>query len=211
MTMLQRFGAAACCCGGADAGRRGRAHPQFVSDVQVERNGDLESPRPFACRPKGKTIKRGILRDFPTSYTAPGRPRVEVGFEVQFGDARRRAGDLMPPSSCRTACASASAAPTACCRPARTPTSSAIAPRGRSASSTNFDELYWNATGTGWTFPIDVAEARITLPENVTFMQTAFYTGPQGAKRQGRDHRRAAARARSCSAPPERLPAAAAA
>ena len=24
-----------------------------------------------------------------------------------------------------------------------------------------FDELYWNATGNGWTFPIDVAEARI--------------------------------------------------
>ena len=48
-----------------------------------------------------------------------------------------------------------------------------------------FDELYWNATGTGWTFPIDVAEARITLPEKVDFIQTAFYTGPQGA--QGKD------------------------
>ena len=44
-----------------------------------------------------------------------------------------------------------------------------------------FDELYWNATGTGWTFPIDVAEARITLPETVDFTQTAIYTGPQGA------------------------------
>ncbi len=44
-----------------------------------------------------------------------------------------------------------------------------------------FDELYWNATGTGWTFPIDVAEARITLPEKVDFTQTAVYTGPQGA------------------------------
>ena len=48
-----------------------------------------------------------------------------------------------------------------------------------------FDELYWNATGTGWTFPIDVAEARITLPEKVDFIRSAFYTGPQGA--QGKD------------------------
>ena len=27
-----------------------------------------------------------------------------------------------------------------------------------------YDELYWNATGNGWVFPIDVAEARIRLP-----------------------------------------------
>ncbi|CAN0500196.1 unnamed protein product, partial [Phaeothamnion confervicola] len=45
-----------------------------------------------------------------------------------------------------------------------------------------FDELYWNATGTGWTMPIEMAEARITLPENAPFKQTAFYTGPQGAR-----------------------------
>jgi hypothetical protein len=49
----------------------------------------------------------------------------------------------------------------------------------------DYDELYWNATGTGWTFPIDVAEARITLPSPVNFTQAALYTGPQGA--QGRD------------------------
>ena len=49
----------------------------------------------------------------------------------------------------------------------------------------DYDELYWNATGNGWTFAIDVAEARITLPEAVPFRQTAFYTGPQGA--QGKD------------------------
>ena len=48
----------------------------------------------------------------------------------------------------------------------------------------DYDELYWNATGTGWTFPIDVAEARITLPEPVPFPQSAFYTGPQGASGQ---------------------------
>ena len=57
----------------------------------------------------------------------------------------------------------------------------------------DYDELYWNATGTGWTFPIDQAEARITLPEAVPFRQTAFYTGPQGARGQGRRDRRAAA------------------
>src|SRR4029077_17377799 len=49
----------------------------------------------------------------------------------------------------------------------------------------DYDELYWNATGTGWTFAIDQAEARITLPAQAPFRQNAFYTGPQGA--QGKD------------------------
>jgi uncharacterized membrane protein YgcG len=46
----------------------------------------------------------------------------------------------------------------------------------------DYDELYWNATGNGWVFPIDVAEARIRLPRPVTFLQRAVYTGAQGAK-----------------------------
>jgi hypothetical protein len=46
----------------------------------------------------------------------------------------------------------------------------------------DYDELYWNATGNGWPFQIDVAEARITLPEPVPFRQSALYTGPQGAR-----------------------------
>ena len=45
----------------------------------------------------------------------------------------------------------------------------------------DYDELYWNATGNGWVFPIDVAEARIRLPRPVPFGQRAFYTGPQGS------------------------------
>ena len=58
----------------------------------------------------------------------------------------------------------------------------------------DYDELYWNVTGTGWVFPIDVAEARITLPEKVPFRQTAVYTGPQDATRPGRHRHPAAAR-----------------
>ena len=45
----------------------------------------------------------------------------------------------------------------------------------------DYDELYWNATGNGWVFPIDVAEARIRLPEPVKFGQRSAYTGPQGS------------------------------
>jgi uncharacterized membrane protein YgcG len=45
----------------------------------------------------------------------------------------------------------------------------------------NFDELYWNATGNGWIFPIDLAEAHIRLPAPIKFGQRASYTGPEGS------------------------------
>ena len=67
------------------------------------------------------------------------------------------------------------------CRPASMSTRSATAPPASSAFSTDYDELYWNATGNGWIFPIDVAEARIRLPRPVPFGERAVYTGPQGS------------------------------
>ncbi|HWS77808.1 MAG TPA: DUF2207 domain-containing protein [Thermomonas sp.] len=53
----------------------------------------------------------------------------------------------------------------------------------------DFDELYWNAIGTGWAFPIESGRVRVRLPQAVPIerMQLDGYTGPQGA--QGRDVR----------------------
>ena len=53
-----------------------------------------------------------------------------------------------------------------------TPTRSPIARRASSASSTTYDELYWNVTGNGWTFPIEQATAIIRLPPGAQ-IQTA--------------------------------------
>ena len=84
----------------------------FVSDVRVERNGDLAVTETIRVQAEGREIRRGILRDFPTVYTRRrrharrGRLRRAVGARAT---ARPRTS---PPSGCRTACASASAAPT---------------------------------------------------------------------------------------------------
>jgi uncharacterized membrane protein YgcG len=49
------------------------------------------------------------------------------------------------------------------------------------------DELYWNVTGNGWSFPIEKAQARVTVPwtRSLTepfYTNMDFYTGPAGAK-----------------------------
>lgn len=153
---------------------------QFVSDVKVETNGELLVTETIRLRAEGREIRRGILRDFPTVYTARNGHRVEVGFEVESvtrGGADESYSLERLSNGVRVRIGSADRT--------LTPGQITYVIRYRTTRQIGFfdgfDELYWNATGTGWTFPIDVAEARITLPEPVNFTQTAFYTGPQGA------------------------------
>jgi len=153
---------------------------QFISDVKVETNGELLVTETIRLRAEGREIRRGILRDFPTVYTARNGRRVEVGFEVESvtrGGADESYSLERLNNGVRVRIGSADRT--------LTPGQITYVIRYRTTRQIGFfdgfDELYWNATGTGWTFPIDVAEARITLPEPVNFTQTAFYTGPQGA------------------------------
>jgi hypothetical protein len=156
---------------------------QFISDVKVEKNGDLLVTETLRVNAEGREIRRGILRDFPTTYTARDGRRVRVGFTVlsvtRDGQPETFSNEALS-NGVRTRIGSAE-------RLVSTGQHTYVITYRTTRQvgfSKDFDELYWNATGTGWTFPIDVAEARITLPEKVDFIQSAFYTGPQGAKGQ---------------------------
>lgn len=46
----------------------------------------------------------------------------------------------------------------------------------------DFDEIYWNAIGDEWPFPIDKAKVSVLLPEGATILQKAFYTGRTGSQ-----------------------------
>ncbi len=154
---------------------------RFISDVHVQRNGDLLVTETIQVRAEGREIRRGILRDFPTTYTARDGTRVVIGFAVE---AVTRNGN---PENFTT----------------ETLDNGTRVRIGRKDVLLNngiyeytiryrttrqlgffpeFDELYWNVTGNGWTLAIDQVEARITLPEKASFLQNAFYTGPQGAR-----------------------------
>jgi uncharacterized membrane protein YgcG len=150
----------------------------YRSDVLVQADGALDVTETIRVRSEGSRIDHGIYRDFPTRYTNRSGGQVRVGFEVlgvrrdgadepwhkerQGNGVRVYAGDAdthVPPGE------------------------HVYAIRYRTTRQLGFfkeyDELYWNATGNGWLFPIDVAEARIRLPRPVPFGQRAFYTGPQ--------------------------------
>jgi uncharacterized membrane protein YgcG len=158
----------------------------FISDADVERNGDLLVTETIRVNAEGDQIKHGIFRDFPTNYTRPDGTRVRVGFDVlsvkldgasePFSTERVSNGERVRIGKADTMLGDGEHEYEIRYRTTR-----------QIGFFAEYDELYWNATGNGWPFAIDLAEARIHLPEAVRFSQTAFYTGPQGAT--GKDAR----------------------
>src|SRR5262245_63449902 len=144
----------------------------FISDAVVERNGALAVTETIAVQAEGREIRRGILRDYPTSYRAPDGSRVEVGFEVLSITRNGSAEDWTTESldnGVRVRIGSAD-------RFLSTGRHEYVI-RYRTTRQIGFfpdrDELYWNATGNGWTFAIDQDEERITQQEAVRFRETA--------------------------------------
>ena len=153
---------------------------RFVSDVAVQPDGALEVTETIDVVSEGDRIRRGIFREFPTLYRRADGSRMRVGFDFKGAErngstepatiepmangVKIRIGNpdiLLEPGTHRYVI--------------RYRTTRQV---GRFA---DFDELYWNATGNGWVFPIDAAEARIRLASPVIFGRRAAYTGRQGS------------------------------
>ena len=159
----------------------------YDSEVRIDADGSLDVTERIRVRAEGNQIRRGIYRDFPTRYRDRQGNRVVVGFtmgSVRRDDStepwfteRQRNGirintgndDLLP-----------------------VPAEYTYTLRYRTTRQLGFfaaqDELYWNAIGTGWIFPIESARVDVFLPQAVpeAQLQAEGYTGPQGA--QGRDY-----------------------
>ncbi len=153
---------------------------RYLSDVQIQKDSSLQVTEAINVRAEHDQINHGIYRDFPTHYRGRHGSQVRVGFSferatldgtpvpaevepfgngvrIKVGDPEKYVdiGEHLYVLHYRT-----------------------TRQIGRFA---DYDEIYWNATGNGWIFPIDIAEARIRLPEAAKFGQRAAYTGPQGS------------------------------
>ena len=145
----------------------------FLSDVRVEPESTLQVTETIRVQAEGNQIRRGILRDFPTSYARRDGSRVEVGFTVESvlrnGNTEEFSTERLS-NGVRVRIGSAN-------RILNIGVHEYVI-KYRTTRQVGFypndDELYWNVTGNGWTFAIDVAEARITLPGRVPFLRSAF-------------------------------------
>jgi len=153
---------------------------RFLSDVQVQKDSSLEVTETIDVNVENIDINHGIFRDFPTRYRRPDGGAMRVGFTFEGATL----DGLAVPAKVS---AFANGVRIKLGDPDRT-----IPPGEHSfvlrycttrqiGRFSGYDELYWNATGNGWQFPIDLAEARIRLPQAATFGKRTFYTGAYGS------------------------------
>ena len=155
----------------------------YDSRVDIRRDGSLDVTERITVHAEGSQIRRGIYRDFPTRYRDRFGNRVRVDLEV-IGIERN---DVMEPwftermeNGVRINTGNDSFLPV--------PADYTYTLRYRTTRQLGFfsdhDELYWNAIGTGWVFPIEKGTVEVRLPSRVPpdQLHAEAYTGPQGAK-----------------------------
>jgi len=156
----------------------------FDSFIQVHSENRLTVTETIEVYAAGNEIKRGIYRDFPTRYQDRRGQTRQVGFEVlevlrndtpePYHFKRRSNGIRLYIGHKNRRL------------PAGQHTYTIHFQTDRQIGFfKGFDELYWNATGNGWAFPIIQAQAIVELPPGADVIEFAAYTGPQGA--QGRN------------------------
>jgi uncharacterized membrane protein YgcG len=154
----------------------------FRSEIAVHADGSMVVRETIQVKAAGEQIRRGIYRDFPTQYRDRLGNYYTVGFEVlealrdgqpesfrveSEGNGKRvylgRKGVNLDPGEYTYAITY------------------------RTTRQLGFfadhDELYWNATGNGWAFPINRATAIVTLPTGIqrSAILLEGYTGPEGS------------------------------
>jgi len=152
---------------------------RFDSAITVNPDASITVRETIVVRAEGNNIRRGIFRDFPTTYKDRYGNRVRVDVEVLA--VKRDGADenyrIEPRSNgIRIRIGHADRM--------LTPGSHSYLIDYRTTRQLgffpDFDELYWNVTGNGWAFPIESASASVTLPTGARTVRKAAYTGRQG-------------------------------
>jgi len=154
---------------------------EYRSDIQVLENGQLTVRETIRVRSEGRNIQRGIYRDFPTDYSDRYGNHVRVDFvplsvqrngqpeawhkQNQSNGVRLYAGSaerMLPPGIHEYELVFMS--------------------NRQLGFFSSHDELYFNAVGNGWAFPIDHVQVTVTLPFAVPAAQLSLdvYTGAYG-------------------------------
>src|SRR5690606_29089590 len=151
----------------------------YHSQIKVEETGDLLVRENITVRAEGREIKRGIYRTFPTSYKDKMGTRFNVGFEVvevlkngnpePFFTEKKGNGIIVYIGDKNTLLTPGEYAYTLVYRTTR-----------QIGFFEDFDELYFNAIGGDWAFPIEEATVSLELPEGATVLQMDAFTGVAG-------------------------------
>ncbi|HUV05625.1 MAG TPA: DUF2207 domain-containing protein [Armatimonadota bacterium] len=154
----------------------------FHSDITVHKDSSMTVRETIKVVCAGDEIKRGIYRDFPTRYKDRYGNRYVVGFQVT---EVLRDGQLEPyhMESRINGERIYIGDPDVLLTPGEYTYTLTYKTDRQLGYFRDHDELYWNVTGNGWTFPIDKAAAVVAPPEGASpsALRLEAYTGPEGS------------------------------
>jgi len=156
----------------------------FDSAVVLATNGTVDVTETIAVNAEGDQIRHGIYRDIPIELVNPDKSRLRSDLHVigvtrdgqpedytieSLGSGFKRirigSADVELDSGVHTYVIHYT-----------------MSRMGRFFA--DHDELFWNATGNYWAFPIMAATATVTLPQGATISKTVGYTGRPGSQEQ---------------------------
>ncbi len=155
----------------------------FHSDITVREDGTMRVSETIRVRAEGKNIRRGIYRDFPTSYKDTHGHTVNVKFDLLevLRDGKAEPHHI---ESLSNGVRIYIGSKDRYLRPDVYSYRLIYITDRQLGFFAEHDELYWNVTGADWRFTIDEASAAVSLPASIAAekIKLAAFTGPQGAK-----------------------------
>ncbi|NNC36187.1 MAG: DUF2207 domain-containing protein [Hyphomonadaceae bacterium] len=160
----------------------------FDVSIDVQKNGDFIVTETIAVTAEGQKIRRGIFRDIPR-YLQDGVYKIPQKFDVQ-SVTRNGNKEKYETSKENNALR------------IRIGNADRFIPHGPHVYEIKYkaknqirreettDEVYWNATGTYWDFPIEKAKVEVRFPEPISGADINAYTGHRGANGSDYIHRR---------------------
>ncbi len=155
----------------------------FASRITVAPDAGMRVTETIKVASAGDQIKRGIYRDFPTTYQDRAGNKYVVGFSV-LAVARDGTPEAYHTESLANGIRIYMGRKEHLLPPGEHTYTLSYQTNRQLGFFQHHDELYWNVTGNGWTFPIETASATVVLPPGVPpdKMVLEGYTGPMGAK-----------------------------
>lgn len=165
----------------------------FHSDIAIQPDASMIVTETIRVQAEGRSIRRGIYRDFPTRYRNRYGNRMVVDFEV-LGLTRNGQQEIVSVTGRSNGVRVDFGGDDFLMVPAEYEYALRYRTSRQIGYFENHDELYWNVTGLGWNFTIERASATVSLPGTVAgttadatvanSITMEGYTGPQGATGQ---------------------------
>ncbi|KZM51521.1 DUF2207 domain-containing protein [Labrenzia sp. OB1] len=152
---------------------------RYVSNVEVADDGILTVTETITVRAEGDKIERGIFRDFPLMAEGPNGRLYEVGFKLL---SVTQDGRPAPHFTRRNSNGVRIyvGEDHVLLKPGDYTYSIKYETDRQIRFFEDHDEVYWNATGNEWAFPIEKVIARVVLPKGVKATGWSGFTGAYG-------------------------------